>query len=188
MDWGQFVFQFSHVLLSIFWFGSVLFIDIVMLPAIESLPLPRQQEFSSLVRGRADRMMPAVGAAVIVLGVLRGTVFGDIRTTDDLSSTYGIAFLISLVAGIVTWYWSIWVIGGVISRMRALQAGAAMAAGGAAMAPGGAAMAPGGAAMAASGPPPALGQLLGTLRLYMLIQLGGFLVMFACMIVMSAQG
>src|SRR6266851_3465400 len=70
--WGLIVIQWLHVFLGIFWFGSTLYLDIL----------------------------------VILLGLVRGTIFGPVRSLDFLFGTaYGITFLMALLAALATFAW-----------------------------------------------------------------------------------
>jgi uncharacterized membrane protein len=44
MDWLQVIVQWLHVFLGIFWFGSTLYSDVILIPAVTSLPIARQRE------------------------------------------------------------------------------------------------------------------------------------------------
>ena len=65
-------------------------------------------------------MIDVVAPAVIVLGVLRGTVFGRIRDLDTLLGTaYGLTFLVALAVAVATFLWRRFVI---VPATRALAA------------------------------------------------------------------
>ncbi|HET7677756.1 MAG TPA: hypothetical protein VFK38_07865, partial [Candidatus Limnocylindrales bacterium] len=56
-----------------------------------------QRDFMRPFLERSDRIVVPVAITTIVLGVLRGTVFGRIHSLADLATPYGIAWLIGLV-------------------------------------------------------------------------------------------
>jgi hypothetical protein len=60
-------------------------------------------------------------SAVIVLGILRGTVFGQIKTLDALTTTYGLTWLVALVLALFTFYWGYRVIGAALARFEAFR-------------------------------------------------------------------
>ena len=79
MDWLQFVVQWLHVLLGIFWFGGALYTDIILIPAIRHLSLEKQRELGAALGVRGIAVYRIVAPLIILLGFLRGTVFGRSR-------------------------------------------------------------------------------------------------------------
>lgn len=103
--WGVFLMQWVHVMLAIFRFGSVLYADVVVIPALMKLP-PEQQKVSALLGRRTSRVMLPVSILVVIFGVLLGTLFGDVQSLTFLFGTaYGITFLIAflLTAALIAW-------------------------------------------------------------------------------------
>ena len=95
MDWIVFGVQWLHVLLGIFWFGSTLYLDFVLIPALMTLPLGEQRRAGAAIGARAVPIFTGVAVAVIVLGILRGTVFGQIKSLDALGTQYGVTWLVA---------------------------------------------------------------------------------------------
>ena len=88
------------------WFGNSLVLAAVTIPALNRLPLVRQQEVGAQLGERGVRVFDVVGPAVIVLGFLRGTVFGQIEDAEALfGTTYGLTFLLALIVAIATFLW-----------------------------------------------------------------------------------
>ena len=107
------------------------------------------------------RVIEVVGPAVIVLGILRGTVFGQIKDADSLLGTaYGITWLVALVVAIATFLWGRFVI---VPSTRALMK---------------APVNPDGTATAD------LTRALSRAKLVTVLELLGFTVIFTCMILM----
>jgi uncharacterized membrane protein len=79
VDWAVFAVQWLHVLLAILWFGNTLSLATITIPAISKLPLVRQQEIGAQLGQRGLRVIDIVAPAVIILGVIRGTVLGESR-------------------------------------------------------------------------------------------------------------
>lgn len=104
MDWLQVGVQWLHVLGGIFWFGSVLFGNIVLFPAVVRLPPNVQGQVMRTISARMFRIIEPVALATISLGFLRGTVFGSIRTLDALGSTYGLTWLVALISALVVFF------------------------------------------------------------------------------------
>lgn len=100
MDWLRFAVQWLHVLGGIFWFGSVLFGNIVLFPAVMRLAPEVQGQVMRAMSARMLRIVEPVAVATMTLGFLRGTVFGSIRTVEALTSTYGLTWLVGLISAI----------------------------------------------------------------------------------------
>jgi len=124
----QFAVQWVHVLLGIFWFGSVLFADIILAPGLRQMSPAGQQEFGQHVAVRITPIMRVVSILVITLGVLRGTVFGRIDSLDDIGTIYGAAWALSLVFATAVMLWGELVTAPRIVRMRAAGPGEVAAA------------------------------------------------------------
>jgi uncharacterized membrane protein len=165
MDWFLFVIQWLHVLTGITWFGAVIFVDFMLIPALMKLPADQQRTASEAISVQANRIIRPVAAAVIILGVLRGTVFGQIRSADALFGTaYGLTWLVALVVSIVTLYWGIKVIGGAVEKVTAFDMSRA--------------------SLADGSPNPAFTGLVADVKRKTGIELLMFLVIFTCMILM----
>jgi uncharacterized membrane protein len=161
MNWGQFAVQWSHVLLAILWFGNSLSLAAVVIPAISRLPLPRQREIGTELGRQGVRVFDVVAPAVIILGIVRGTFFGPIKSADVLFGTaYGVTWLVALVVAILTFLWGRYVIGPTVARMNAVP------------------LAPDGTAT------PELDAAISRAKLVTVLELIGFLVIFTCMILM----
>jgi len=104
--WGLIVIQWLHVFLGIFWFGSTLYLDFVVIPAVMTLPLEQQRIVSKPLTMFSERVIIPAAILVILLGLLRGTIFGPVKSLDFLFGTaYGITFLITLLAALATFAW-----------------------------------------------------------------------------------
>jgi uncharacterized membrane protein len=168
MNWAEFATQWLHIFFGIFWFGSVLFADFVLLPAILTLPDERQPAIMNAIAARGDRIIPFVAAATIVLGVLRGIFGGPIRDVASLGTEYGVYWLIGLIAAVATFVWGYL---GAEQRKRFATESAQWTATGNEM-------------------PAGLVAQRGRIRLMLLVELAGFLVIFTTMILMhfAAEG
>ena len=121
MDWLQFAVQWLHVLAAITWFGAVIYTDFILIPAITTLP-PREQRMAGAAIGRQSvRVIMGAATAVIVLGILRGTVFGQIKSFEALTTAYGLTWLVALVLSLVTYYWGLRVITPAVERFNAFD-------------------------------------------------------------------
>jgi uncharacterized membrane protein len=161
MDWGEFAAQWLHLLFGIFWFGSVLFADFILVPAIMTQPSERQVHMINAVAGRGDRIIVWVAILAIVSGIVRGTIYGPIKDGAALGTEYGIYWIIGLVAALATFAW-----GYMGSRQRARFAEQAVDY-------------PGAGTMPAD-----LSAQVGRIRIAALIELVGFAVIFTSMVLM----
>ena len=101
MNWLQFAVQWLHVLLAIVWFGYSLSMSFLIAPALARLHEGSQREANFELGRLGQRVFPIVAPLVILLGIIRGTVFGPIDSIDALFGTgYGITWLVALVVSI----------------------------------------------------------------------------------------
>lgn len=164
MDWPQFVVQWLHVLLGIMWFGTVLYTAFILIPAVSPMPLGRQREIGRALSEHGSRIIKPVAMAVILLGILRGTVFGPIKGLDDLTTAYGITWLVALVFAIGAYFWGDRVVGGALERMNAIPESEALGPDGK--------------------PSPQLVAVIDDVKRKSVLELGFFFVIFTSMILM----
>lgn len=151
----EFVLQWLHILVSIFWFGSVLFTDFVLMPGIAKMSPAGQLDFGVNVGSRVSRVMIPAALLSIGLGVIRGLTSGDIARVDDVfGTTYGLAWLVALIASLATFAWGLFLITPAVEGIaRATTPDAAVAG-------------------------------IARIKTLVMIELVGFLVVFSTMIVM----
>lgn len=105
MDWVQFIVQWLHVLLGITWFGYAIAMYFLVGPALAEMPEQQQRITNGRLGAIGARVFPMVGGLVLLLGILRGTVFGPIDSTDAvLGTSYGITWLVALAATLALFY------------------------------------------------------------------------------------
>ena len=166
MNWGEFTVQWLHILFGTFWFGGALFANFVVVPALMRLPAEPQQQFLKFLADSPAMLIAASGT--IVLGFLRGVVFGDVKDAAALSTPYGIYWLIGLVAALVTFAYGTWYL-----QPRANALGSEMAAAGAGL----------GGQLS-----PEMAARMSRLKILALLELVGFFVIFTTMILMHFAG
>ena len=160
MDWFVVAVQWTHVLLGILWFGTVLSLDVIVIPAINRFPIVAQRDLSSAIAARATPLFQVVVPTIVVLGVIRGTVLGPIKGIDALATAYGVTWLVGLVVTVATYLWGLRVI---VPAIRAMDS----------------------APVGGDGvPTPALTAATERVKQVVLLELLGFLVIFTCMILM----
>jgi uncharacterized membrane protein len=161
MDWAVVVVQWLHVLLGIFWFGNALALDVIVIPAINRLPIVRQREISSYIGSRATPIFHVVVPLIIALGIIRGTLLGPIKSVDYVIGTaYGLTWLTALGVTILTYLFGLFVIIPALRQMDATQVD------------------PDGS------PTPELTAAVDRVKRLVTLELLGFLVIFTCMILM----
>ena len=164
MDWLQFAVQWAHVFLGIFWFGATLYADFVLIPALSTLPLGVQRQVGSAIGTRANKLIPAIAGAVILLGIVRGTVFGPIQNLNALTSNYGITWLVALAVAFGTFIYGLRVLVPAIERLSTVPEAEAMTPDGQ--------------------PSPKLAALIDDVKRKVGLELIGFVVILTCMILM----
>jgi uncharacterized membrane protein len=111
MDWAVVTVQWLHVLLGVLWFGTVLSLDVIVIPAIGRLPIVAQREISSVIGARATPIFRVIVPAIILLGIIRGTVMGPIGSLDAVfGSAYGLTWLTALIVSLLTYLFGLRVI------------------------------------------------------------------------------
>ena len=159
MDWSIFVVQWLHVFLGIFWFGSTLYLNFVVVPAIMGLPAEQRPAISKRISERWVRVIMPVAALVIIVGLLRGIVFGPVQSFSFLFGTaYGITFLVGFLAAVATFFWGLLAISREAKKLETLPTNAKEQI--------------------------AYDATLNRVKLFALLELIGFFVIFTCMILM----
>src|ERR1700736_4862460 len=111
MLWLQIVVTWLHVLAAIFWFGGVLYALFVLGPMVMSLPSQMQVAISRAGVKRANVAYETAGGITILLGIIRGTLLGAVKSFGFLFGTdYGITWGIALVLALGVLAWSHWVV------------------------------------------------------------------------------
>src|SRR5690349_17224994 len=94
--------QWLHILAGITWFGGYIFMTFAVWPTLLRRPVAEARSFFVDFSKPVGSLMMISGTAVLLLGILRGTVFGSIRSFDVLLNTpYGITWLVALVLTLV---------------------------------------------------------------------------------------
>lgn len=92
------VVHWLHVLGGIVWFGGHVFTAAVIWPALLRRPAPEARALSDAMARPAMRVMGPAGMLVLILGIVRGTVLGPVRSLDALVGTaYGWTFAAALL-------------------------------------------------------------------------------------------
>jgi putative copper export protein len=161
VDWVLFGVQWLHVLLGIIWFGNALAVALVLIPSLNPLPIPTQRDVGGRYGERATRIIDIIVPIIILLGIVRGTVYGPIDSVEDvLGTAYGLTWLVALVVTVLTYLWGRFVITPAVRAMNR----APLSADGSAT--------------------PELVHLTDRVKRVVVLELVGFFVIFTCMILM----
>jgi uncharacterized membrane protein len=114
MDLGPALVMFAHVLGGTVWLGGSVFVNFVLLPFVFGQPLERQRELVRTAILGPERMMIAAAVGGGAFGILLGTVFGRIRSFDDLATFYGLVWLSAILVAVV-----VFAIGGTVTSPAA---------------------------------------------------------------------
>jgi uncharacterized membrane protein len=97
LDLLIYVLQWLHVIFGVFWYGSQLYLDLTIKPAIAKLP-PESAAIMqrSMGTGTARRITIVTATGTVVLGALRGIAGGVL---DVLNTPYGLTYLAALAIG-----------------------------------------------------------------------------------------
>lgn len=161
MDWVTFGVQWLHVLLGIVWFGYSLALAIFFIPAISRMLITTQRQVGAALTEHATPIIDVLAPAILVLGIIRGTLLGPIDSVADVFTTaYGLTWLVAAVMLVVVFLWGRIVIVGAVARLGAAPLNAD------------------------GGPTPELDAALARAKQVTVLELVGFLVIFTCMILM----
>ncbi len=94
--------QWLHILFGITWFGGYIFMTFGIWPVLLLRPVPEARAFYTDLAEPVGKLMMISGSFVLLLGILRGTVFGIIRSFEVLfNTTYGLTWLVALILTII---------------------------------------------------------------------------------------
>ena len=119
--WFIYAIQWLHVLCGTFWLGGALYGNFVVIPAIGTLPVEVQRKVAKPLGAMGNKVMVPAALLVMIFGLLRGTVFGPVRSLDFLLGTaYGLTFLISFLAASATFIWGTFVMARTFESLNAI--------------------------------------------------------------------
>jgi len=165
--WVDLIAQWVHVLAATFWFGSTPFVTFVLMPVVSGLPADVQVGIGERLEPAESRVLRPAAVVTIVTGILRGTVWGPIRSVHyAVSTTYGITWIVALVGTLAIFVFAELLILPNTRRLREV-AGSSPA-----------------EPDARGGSNRSADQLLATLKWASIVELGGFFGILTCMMVL----
>jgi uncharacterized membrane protein len=103
---GVAIIEGLHMLFAIFWFGGTLFVNFFLGPATARTSPAAAAEMGTQIGIQANRVIPPVASLAILLGFLRGTVWGPIDSFGAVFTTgFGRWWFIALVLAVITFLW-----------------------------------------------------------------------------------
>src|ERR1700733_3138881 len=103
---GTAIVEGLHMLFAIFWFGGTMWANFVLAPATARTSPAAAGEMGAQIGIQAARVIPPVAGLAILLGFLRGAVWGPVTSLNALFNTgFGRWWLIALVVAIATFIW-----------------------------------------------------------------------------------
>jgi uncharacterized membrane protein len=115
---GLLLIHWLHVLCGVLWAGAQLFNALVLWPTLLRVPGAQARAFIEASVAYAAPVMGTSGMLVLVLGILRGTWFGPIRSFDAIVATrYGMLFATAIVLSIFVTIYGGWVRGQLDKRV-----------------------------------------------------------------------
>lgn len=118
MVWLQSALLFLHILAAIFWFGSGLTFQHVIVPALGKMEREGQQSFMTSVGAGYGKVIPIVAISTIILGILRGISVGVL---GSLNTAYGITWLLAIVGGLIVMFIGARFIGPTAQKLESAQ-------------------------------------------------------------------
>ncbi len=97
MAWVTVVVQWAHVALAILWVGIAVTVGVVLTPVSAALSLPEQRAFGLRLGKRVGPLFGIAGGGTMLLGILRGTVFGPLHSLGAFTSMYGLTWIVALL-------------------------------------------------------------------------------------------
>jgi uncharacterized membrane protein len=116
MVWLQSGLLYLHILGAIFWFGSGLFLQHVVVPSLERLPFEGQKSLLGSIAERYGRYIGPLALLTVLLGILRGLSVGVLGILD---TPYGITWLASIAGAIAVIGIGVRFVGPTAARMAA---------------------------------------------------------------------
>jgi uncharacterized membrane protein len=98
--------QWLHILSGVIWFGGYVLIDFALWPALLRRPAAEASATLATLQKSLGPLMASSGSLVILLGIVRGTTLGPIRSLDALfGAAYGLTWLAALILALFLTVW-----------------------------------------------------------------------------------
>lgn len=94
------LFQWLHILSGALWVGGFVITQFVIWPALLRIPVHHAKPLQASLEKSAAPLFALAAVSTILLGILRGTWLGPLKSWSSLSSSYGHAWLAGLVFAI----------------------------------------------------------------------------------------
>ena len=98
--------QWLHILSGVIWFGGYVLIDFALWPALLRRPAAEARMTFAALEKYIGPLMALSGSLVVLLGIVRGTVLGPIKSLDALlGAAYGLTWLTALILALFLTVW-----------------------------------------------------------------------------------
>jgi uncharacterized membrane protein len=98
--------QWLHILSGVIWFGGYILIDFALWPALLRRPAAEARMTFAALEKYIGPLMALSGPMVVLLGIVRGTALGPIKSLDALFGTaYGVTWLVALALALFLSLW-----------------------------------------------------------------------------------
>ncbi len=94
-------FQFLHILFGSIFIGSLIYLRLVLWPTLLTRSSAEARTFYETLLKKTNVLLAASGGLNFILGILRGTLLGQLRSAEAWGTPYGITFSIALLATLI---------------------------------------------------------------------------------------
>jgi copper resistance protein D len=98
--WLTLIVHWLHVVAGTLWLGGAIFFDLIVAPVADAVPLQQRRDLGRRLGARVGPYLATAGGVTLLLGILRGTLFGPITDLSMLGTAYGITWLVALICTI----------------------------------------------------------------------------------------
>ncbi len=123
LSWPLFVLQWLHVLGGVFWIGSAILLDLIILPSLRTMNSDHVQAWLRAFNPRYGPVIAMVAGLTILLGIVRGIASGVL---GELGSPYGLTWIASILLGAGTAWVSARLTGPTAQRLATAKDGSEM--------------------------------------------------------------
>ncbi|MBU6428015.1 MAG: hypothetical protein KGR26_03310 [Cyanobacteria bacterium REEB65] len=89
--------EWLHIVCGILWMGGALFLTYWVMPTLRNLPDEYRNASTLDLGSRITKLFQVAGSGALLLGIVRGTLLGPIKSLGVLVSPYGLTWLTALL-------------------------------------------------------------------------------------------
>lgn len=95
------VFSWFHIISAMGWFGSLVFITMVLMPSVSKLSAESRQEIMAGILPRASMVIRGFGGLAIIFGIIFAAYLSMTGTSFSMSSAYGISLATGAIIALI---------------------------------------------------------------------------------------